>query len=441
MLAETDDSPDLDDYLTALRRRKGTIALTMFLVIGAALAVSLARPAVYEATARVNAPTPIAAGAAADEVDIIHGDDARASVRDEVGDAPNVEIHTTPGSRVIVIVANDQNANAAAKVANAYADAYADVRQGAVVTHKATVPDQAVEPDPVRNAIVAAVVGLVLGIALAWLFEFANGRVRTRRDAERCARGATTLGLVNLDNGYRAAAANDLAAIVVPRSSVATEYRALASSVGREMLDRPGRSLLVTTAGPDEGGPTVVGNLAVQLARSGLRVSVISFGGADPGIPGLFDIPDDRGLASVIDGSVPLSGAVVGISGVEYLTVLTAGLGSSAAVVNATPARIAETLTAVRAGADVVLVDSPPPATAPVSAAIAALVDTSVLVVAVGRTRSKALRRACRTLREAGTNKLGLIVVDTDSYFDEAEDEAGEQDRDEPAVTPRVGAR
>jgi Mrp family chromosome partitioning ATPase len=441
MLAETEDSPDLDDYLAAIRRRKGTIALTMFLVIAAALAVSFARPAVYEATARVNAPAPVAAAAAADEVDIIRGDDVRAAVRDELGSAPNVEIHTTPGSRVIVLVARDQDADTAAKIANAYADAYTTVRRGASVTHKATVPKEAVEPDPVRNAIVAAVVGLVLGIALAWLFEFANRRVRTRRDAERGARGATTLGLVNLDNGYRADAAHDLAAIVVPRSSVATEYRALASSVGREVLDRPGRSLLVTTPGPHEGGPTVVGNLAVQLARSGLRVSVVSFGGADPGIPGLFDVRDHRGLASVIDGSLPLSVAVVGISGVEHLTVLTAGLGSSTAVVNATPARIAEMLTAVRAGADVVLVEAPPPATAPVTAAIAALVDTSVLVVAVGRTRSKALRRACRAVREAGTSKVGLIVVDTDSYFDEAEDEVGGQDRDEPAVTPRVATR
>src|SRR5262249_31106096 len=110
MLAETDDSPDLDDYPAPLRRREGRIAPTIFLAIAAALVVSFGRPAVYEATARVDAPAPIAAGAAGDEVDIIRGDDVRARVRESVGDVPSVEVRTTPASRVVVIVARDHDA-------------------------------------------------------------------------------------------------------------------------------------------------------------------------------------------------------------------------------------------------------------------------------------------------------------------------------------------
>src|SRR5258706_4117624 len=88
------------------------------------------------------------------------------------------------------------------------------------------------------------------------------------------------------------------------------------------------RSLVVTSAGPGEGKSTVVSNLAIALAEINQRVLLIDADTRRPRIHTIFDLPNDRGLVTLLRENKPLTecdlGGLVQQTRVPNLYVLTA---------------------------------------------------------------------------------------------------------------------
>src|SRR5690606_36551835 len=60
-----------------------------------------------------------------------------------------------------------------------------------------------------------------------------------------------------------------------PKSSVAECCRAIRTNLLFMSPDKPARTLLVTSAGPEEGKTTTAISLAITMAQSGLRVLLV----------------------------------------------------------------------------------------------------------------------------------------------------------------------
>jgi len=69
----------------------------------------------------------------------------------------------------------------------------------------------------------------------------------------------------------------DLITITDPRSPVSEAYRTLRTNLQFSSLDDPVKTLVVTSAAPDEGKSTTVANLAVTLAQGGRRLLYTRF--------------------------------------------------------------------------------------------------------------------------------------------------------------------
>ena len=66
----------------------------------------------------------------------------------------------------------------------------------------------------------------------------------------------------------------DLVTITDPSSPVSEAYRTLRMNLQYASLDKPLRSVLVTSASPGEGKSTTIANLAVTIAQAEQRVIV-----------------------------------------------------------------------------------------------------------------------------------------------------------------------
>ncbi len=136
--------PELRDYLQVLRRRKFVIALSVAVVLGAALAVSYLQTSRYAATAKLllrprSSQTVFAPGAAQPnvnteravqtEIEVIEAEPVRGLVKDRIGDAPSVQVRAVGQTDVVAIRAESTDPRRAAVIANAYADAYIDFRR------------------------------------------------------------------------------------------------------------------------------------------------------------------------------------------------------------------------------------------------------------------------------------------------------------------------
>jgi len=201
----------------------------------------------------------------------------------------------------------------------------------------------------------------------------------------------------------------NLIAITNPRSPVAEAYRQLRTNIQFSTLDKPLKTLLVTSTGPEEGKSTTLANLAVTIAQTGSTVILADCDMRRPTIHQLFGIKNGTGLTSVlIDSSAkdfPLED-----SGIPNLRILPSGplppnpselLGSR---------RMTELIDQLKAQADFVLFDSPPIIAVTDAAVLATKMDGVLLIIKAGVTKRELAKKAKDLLEKVNANLLGVVL-------------------------------
>jgi capsular exopolysaccharide synthesis family protein len=273
------------------------------------------------------------------------------------------------------------------------------------VLTEAEVPTDPVSPKPVQSAVIALVVGLMLGVVLAYLRDNLDERLRGIDDLNRAAPGLPLLTMVperrDLTRGF-VAMRDD------PTSLIAEAFRSLRTSVKFAALDRPIGVIQVTSATPGEGKTTAVANLAEALAQGGERVAVLCCDLRRPNIHVSFGEPPAPGFTDVLVGSATLTTAVRHIHDRLYL--LPAG---------SPPPNPSELLSSSRANAviealvqefDVVLIDSTPVLPVTDALVVSRLADAILVVVDARTTKRKVLRQALERLEQVSAPVLGLVL-------------------------------
>ena len=277
---------------------------------------------------------------------------------------------------------------------------------GAQVVTTAEAPDSPVSPQPVRDAAIALVLGLVLGVGIAFLVDTLDERIRGVADLELVSGGFPTLALVpEVPKGHHSSfvATRDDA-----KSAEAEAYRSLRTAVKFASLDRPLKIVQITSPSQGEGKTTAVANLAVALAQGGDRVAVVCCDLRRPRVQDRFDVPLAPGLTDVLVGDVPLADALRRYD--PNVLILPAGSpppnpsellssNKSAAVVKA----LAEEF-------DMVLVDSPPVLPVTDALVVSRFVDATLLEVDSRSTARKAVGRALQTLDQVNAPVLGVVL-------------------------------
>ncbi|MFN8035821.1 MAG: polysaccharide biosynthesis tyrosine autokinase [Acidimicrobiia bacterium] len=283
---------------------------------------------------------------------------------------------------------------------------------GAQVITKAELPTSPVTPKPVRNGILALVLGLMLGLGLAFLREHLDDTVKTPDDLERFAPGVPFLGEIPAVGDRRSRERVAVIALDQPTSHVSEAYRALRTSVQIVGLRQPVRTLLVTSPAASEGKTTTVTNLGITLAKAGKHVTLVDLDLRRPRLTEAFGVPNDTGFVSVLIGDAPLSTAAhdVDVSLGAPLQVLGTGpVPPNPAELLGTD-RVAELLGSLCRTADTVLIDSPPLLPVTDALVLSRRVDGVVLVVSAGTTRGKHLARAVEQLQSAEAPLIGMVL-------------------------------
>jgi receptor protein-tyrosine kinase len=187
-------------------------------------------------------------------------------------------------------------------------------------------------------------------------------------------------------------------------------YRSLRTSLQFATLDGLARVILVTSAGEGEGKSATVANLGVVLATAGERVAVISCDLRRPRLARFFGLDEQVGLTTVLLGRCSLEEALQPVPGIDGLTILPTGERPSDPTGVLGNYQLAGVLGQLRKMFDLVLVDSPPLLPVTDAVILAQAVDTTLLVVAAGKTRGKDLRRATEALSLVHATTIGVVL-------------------------------
>lgn len=276
-----------------------------------------------------------------------------------------------------------------------------------IIDEPALVPKEPVKPQKRLNTLLAAVVGAMLAVGVAFLMEYLDDTIKTPDDIRQ------TLGISPLGAIARIRPKNDESPLIAahqPRSPISEAYRVLRTNLQFSSLDKPLKTLLITSASPTEGKSTTAANLGVVMAQAGLSVIVVDSDLRRPVLHKLFDLNNSRGLTtSLLQEGGGLDGCLQE-TGIENLKVLTSGplppnpselLGSQ---------RMRQLIEQLKGKADAVVFDSPPALAVTDAAVLGNEVDGVLLVVGSGQTRREVVQRARETLTSVGATVLGATL-------------------------------
>jgi polysaccharide biosynthesis transport protein len=267
-----------------------------------------------------------------------------------------------------------------------------------------------VSPNMPRLLSMALMVGLIAGFGLALLLETLDNTVSTQRDIEEHL-GLPFLGLVPRIEEDKAptSQARDLLVHAQPKSSVAECCRAIRTNLLFMSPEKPFRSMLVTSSGPQEGKSTMVMNLGIAMAQSGARVLLVDTDMRRPRLHRAFGVPSERGVSALLVGEGDLDEAIKSTE-IPNLFVLPCG------PVPPNPAELLHTrafeelLATLTTRFDRVILDSPPLGAVADAAVLATRVDGTLMVLKAGATRRELARRAVRTLADVQARVFGAIL-------------------------------
>ncbi|MDQ7030311.1 MAG: polysaccharide biosynthesis tyrosine autokinase [Ardenticatenia bacterium] len=273
---------------------------------------------------------------------------------------------------------------------------------------EAAVPNPSpVAPRTKLNVTVAAAIGIMATMFLAFLKEALDDSVKTGEQATKVTK-APVIGTIGVIGGRSEPA--KLVTALNPRSPQAEAFRILRTNVDFASIDTPVHTLLVTSSGPEEGKSTLATNLAIAFAQGGRRVVLLDADLRRPSIHRFFQKANTRGVTTALlqpRRSVTAHLIETDIRGL--LLMLTGPTPPNPAELLGSK-RMKEMLEGLRTHADIVVIDTPPLLALADTHLLSRLCDAAIVVVDVGSTKIQALENTVEQLRQNGVHLLGLVL-------------------------------
>ncbi|SCZ42123.1 tyrosine-protein kinase domain-containing protein [Afifella marina] len=285
------------------------------------------------------------------------------------------------------------------------------VADDAKVVSRASVPTRQIFPKVVLFLLVAAIVSLAAGLAVAMVVDHLASRWR-RNAAQVESIGLPILGAISLNVSSRLSSNRGI------RVRFWEEIRFVRNRLLHES-GKPARVVLVVSAMPREGKSLAAAALAQSFAATGRRVLLLDadlrHGAGDHAcVPSL----GKTGLSDLLgaSGGKGRSGqrdAIMAVEGTS-LHVLAAGnaAGSDANAIDALASPVLPKLIeALRRDYDVIVIDSPPLNVVSDATSLATLADQTLLLCHIGRFSPAALDQTITLLRACRAEISGVVLT------------------------------
>jgi capsular polysaccharide biosynthesis protein len=469
----------LRDVLHVLRRQRREVLAAVVLAVFAALVVSFAQPKRYTAETQLivgptipdaalpDAPTGNDAGPlgldlpAETQARIVASPIMAARVARSIGLSPDparieeltkrVQVKAVTDNLLLITV-SAPSSREAADLANRYAEGYLAYRRdtarkalkalpdaqrsaqqavrsqvsrytsGAIIA-PAIPPERSSSPDPIRNVLIAIVLGGAAGVSLALLREHVDDRVRTRDQAARAAKAPVLAALprpraslLATPPWRRTNTEAEPVTVKSPEAMGSEGYRQLQRHLVRRGLGGRVRRLLVTSveAGPETS--EAVANLGVLCARTGQTAMAISANLRQSRLHTYFQIQEVRPEPALdpTEEVSPTELALVTLSGLvatePNLLVLPSGVLGPAPGELPSSACLEQLFRHATEMAQLLIIEAPPVLGGDDVVALTAHADAVLLVVRAGVDKEALTARAAALLETAGSPLIGVVL-------------------------------
>ncbi|HDN86396.1 MAG TPA: polysaccharide biosynthesis tyrosine autokinase [Candidatus Omnitrophica bacterium] len=312
------------------------------------------------------------------------------------------------------------------------------------VVDPAVLPKTPISSSERFGVFIGGILGVVVGIILAFIAENLDTSIGTIEDVESIV-GLPVLGVVpsiireveikrsffkkirdtifppKIDESTERYVR--LIVCYKPTSSAAESYKSIRTNL---KLDSSKKTILITSANPQEGKSALLINLGLAFSEEGRKTLLFASDLRRPVLAKTFGISKKPGVVDVLTGKVKLEEAIKGVSDIllgdmkfekvvtspsmRNVWILPCGSIPSNPTVLLSSVMMDELIREVREKFDVILFDSPPVLAVADTSILAPKVDTVVVCYEIGRTSKSALVRAKTQLETVGTHIEGIVL-------------------------------
>ena len=253
------------------------------------------------------------------------------------------------------------------------------------IIDRAQTPRTPFKPNKTKMVMIAVIMGLFVGIGLAFARYFLDRSIKSREDVEGLL-GLPVLGtLAKLRKRPSERAKTERFVSLEPHSTFSEAVNDIRTALLFSRVDDPPKVLLVTSAVAAEGKTTLASNLALAFCKRGATLLV----DADlrkGRLNQVTQLGKHLGLTDVITGECTLQDAIVADPDAENLFVLTAGTTPPNPLEIISSAKLAKALAKLRSTFEYIIIDGSPLMPVSDSLVLGHLVDGVLFVVHSGKT-------------------------------------------------------
>jgi len=296
------------------------------------------------------------------------------------------------------------------------------------IVDKAEVPGSPSSPKKTTNLMLGMIIGLLLGVGMAFFLEYLDNTVKTPDEVEQLT-ALPSLGLIPtlassstrspsssktpaLLSTQQRGIANihmDQAVHTDPSSSIAEAYRSLRTSILLSNPEAPPHSFIITSPRPQEGKTTASTNTAIAFAKTGKRVVLIDLDLRKPRIHKIFNVDNQQGMSTFLAGTSDLA-PLIQQTEIDNLYTIPSGPIPPNPAELLSSLRMRQSMELLHDYFDHIIIDTPPLLSVADARILSSLVDGVIVVVRSGDTPKQVLLQAQKNLRLINAKILGILV-------------------------------
>lgn len=299
------------------------------------------------------------------------------------------------------------------------------VKEGKVgnvrVVDAPVVPEQAIKPQRLQILAISGVLGLLLGVALAFLRNSLRPGIKDPADIES-ATGLHVFSTVphsaeqeKLSKLIKSqVGGKHLLATLFPDDPCVESLRSLRTALQFAMLDARNNLVLFTGPTPGIGKSFTSANFAAVLGSAGKRVLLIDADMRKGHIHLFFDLKRGKGLSELITGSCSLNEALHRAVAPNVDLITTGVMPPNPGELLMSPATV-QLLQTLSAQYDLILIDTPPVLAVSDTQVLAPHAGTVFVVARAEVTSLGELQETTKRLSQSGVQAKGVVFNDLDT--------------------------
>ncbi len=255
----------------------------------------------------------------------------------------------------------------------------------------------------------AALVGLIVGVSLAFFIEYLDTSVKTLEDVEKY-----------LQIPVLAVVPKDISELIKTTGDTpdAEAYRILRANVEFNKPDRNANTFTLVSGGPGEGKSTTLNNLAYTCAQGGYNVLVVDADLRRPTQHKFFEQENDFGLTDYLTGHATID-EITRTTKIDNLSFIPSGNLPGEAIGILNSQRMVDLIAKVKGQYDLAFFDAPPILGVSDGSVLASECDITIMVVQHRRFPRAMLQRVKQAVSHAGGTLIGVVLNNVDSKHDD----------------------